>query len=372
MANPSADLYGSDRMVLEAVRGLTERGWRVVVAASTTGPLEPHLRAAGAELVVCPVPVVRKSNLSPVGLVRLLVAAVRGLPAMVRLVRRVRPDIVYVNTVTIPLWLVVARLLRVPSVVHVHEAEASVPKVARVGLSLPTRLADLVICNSAVSRDVTGVAGGPAGRMTVIHNGVPSSGDPRPPREVVDSVRLLYVGRVSPRKGVDVAVRALAALRDRGVDATLDVVGDVFPGYEWYERELRALVEHEGLGDSVRLHGFADDVFPHLRDSDIVIVPSRADESFGNGVVEAALSARPMVISDHTGLREASEGFEAVVRVPPERPDRVADAVVELLASWSDACERAVADSHRARVEYSPERYRSAVADAMSGVAARA
>ena len=162
VANPSADLYGSDRMVLEAVRGLREAGWDVVVAATQDGPLRAEMEALGARWRLCRAPVVRKSNLRPAGLVQLAGEVVRGLPSMVRVLREVRPDVLYVNTVTIPLWLVVAKVLRVPSVIHVHEAESSVPRVARVGLALPTRLATRVICNSETSRAVAASSGTPA------------------------------------------------------------------------------------------------------------------------------------------------------------------------------------------------------------------
>ena len=55
-------------------------------------------------------------------------------------------------------------------------------------------------------------------------------------------MRLVVTGRISPRKGQEVAVDALERLRERGRPATLDLVGAVFPGYEWCERDLRARV----------------------------------------------------------------------------------------------------------------------------------
>ena len=123
VANPSADVYGSDRMMVEAVRGLVADGCEVVVTASVDGPLRTVVEAAGARFVVCPSPVVRKSHLSPRGLVQLAGTVVRGMTPMSRLVREVRPDVIYVNTMSIPMWLVLATAMRVPSVNHVHEAE---------------------------------------------------------------------------------------------------------------------------------------------------------------------------------------------------------------------------------------------------------
>lgn len=371
MVNPSADLYGSDRMMLETVRGLREVGWTVVVAASQPGPLVTELLAAGATVEICPAPVVRRSNLSPRGMLQLGAQVLRGVPAMVRLLRRVKPDVVYVNTVTIPFWLVLTRLLRVPSAIHIHEAEGSASAVARYGLTVPSRLADRVICNSATSLEVAARSGGRRSRMQVILNGVAGPDTVEPPRESVPDPRLLFIGRLSPRKGVDVAVRALAALRVDGSPVSLDLVGAVFPGYEWYETELHDLVRNEGLEDVVRFHGFTPDVWPHLRHADVVLVPSRAEESFGNTVVEAALSARPVVVSDHTGLREAASHLEAAVAVPADRPEVVADAVRGLLKDWPQTRAKALRDADESVRRYAPAGYRRAVSAVLESLAAR-
>jgi glycosyltransferase involved in cell wall biosynthesis len=290
---------------------------------------------------------------------------------MVRLVRRVKPDVVYVNTVTIPFWLVVTKLLRIPSAIHIHEAESSASTLARYGLTIPTRLADRVVCNSATSLEVAARSGGRRSRMQVIPNGVTGPESMESPRESVSEPRLLFVGRLSPRKGVDVAVRALGSLRKGGCPASLDLVGAVFPGYEWYETELRDLVRAEGLSDAVTFHGFAPDVWPHLRDTDVVLVPSRAEESFGNTVIEAALSARPVVVSDHTGLREAAAHLEAAVAVPPDQPEALAEAVRGLVSQWPQTRLRALRDADASAVRYAPARYRRAVSAVLESLAAR-
>lgn len=371
VANPSADLYGSDRMMLETVRGLREEGWQVVVSASTTGPLRDQILATGAQMTVCSTPVVRKSSMSPTGLARLLLDCVRGLWPMVRTIRRWRPDALYVSTVTIPLWLVIGRLLRVPTVIHVHEAEASAHALARVGLSLPAHLARRVIFNSETSRGVAGAVTGPARRIRVIHNGVTGPPAVRPPRAEIDCLELVYVGRLSPRKGVDVAVAALAEVSKRGIDARLSLVGSVFPGYEWYEEQLCAQAEELGLTQRLTFHGFQDDVWPYFAASDIVLVPSRADESFGNSVIEAALSARPVVVSDHTGLREAAEALTAAVRVPADDVAAVADAVEALLGDWPQTRLNATRDATWAAAVYAPERYRRLVCRVIGDAADR-
>lgn len=364
VAHPSAELYGSDRMLLESVSGLVDAGWQVVVTLPGDGPLVPLITDRGARVVLCPSPVLRKAALRPRGLLTLVAQTLRAVPAAGRLLRAVRPDAVYVSTVTIPLWLPIARLLRVPVVCHVHEAERSVPAVVRRALALPTLLAGSVITNSRYSLDVLEDSFALLGRRSrVVYNGVVGPEVTVKAREhLTGPVRLLYVGRLSPRKGLDVAVEALAELVDRGVDARLDLLGAVFPGYEWFESELAELAARRGVSDRLRFHGFHPSVWTFAAEADVVLVPSRFDEPFGNTAVEAVLSARPVVVSDTSGLREAAAGYESAQVVTPGDAVVLADAVVNVMADWAHFREAAWRDASVAAQRHAPATYRRLVA----------
>ncbi|PRY49343.1 GT2 family glycosyltransferase [Geodermatophilus tzadiensis] len=360
VVHPGADLYGADRMLLESVDALRSE-FDVTVAVPGPGPLVGALEARGVRVVRCPMPVLRNAALRPRGAVRLAADAVRGVLPALRLVRRHGAAGVYVNTVTVPTWPLLARLARRPCVVHVHEAERSLPGPLRRALALSPALATRVLVNSGFTHEVlTEVAPRLHRRSTVLHNAVRGPAAPVPARpRPHDPVRLLFVGRLSPRKGPQVAVAALADLVARGVDARLDLVGSVFPGYEWFEAELRAQVVAAGVADRVAFLGFRPDVAPALAAADVVLVPSVAEESFGNAAVEAVLAARPLVVSDSSGLREAVAGFGSVQVVAPGRPAAWADAVERLLADWPRVRDLAVADAAEARRRHAPERYRA-------------
>jgi len=364
VAHPSAEMYGSDRMLIESVAGLVDAGWQVVVTVPSDGPLVAQVEARGARVVLCPSPVLRKAALRPRGLVSLAVEAVRAVPAATRLLRALRPDALYVSTVTIPLWLPLARVMRVPAVCHVHEAERSAPAVVRQALSLPTLLAASVITNSRFSLDVLADSFSSLGRRAqVVYNGVAGPEVTVQARqELAGAVRLLYVGRLSPRKGVDVAVEALADLVDRGVDARLDLLGAVFPGYEWYEKELADLADRRGVADRLHFLGFQPSVWTFVAEADVVLVPSRFDEPFGNTAVEAVLSARPVVVSDTSGLREAAAGYESAQIVTPGDAAALADAVVHVLADWGFFRQAAWRDASVATERHAPTTYRRLVA----------
>lgn len=370
VVNPAADLYGSDRMLLEAAAGAVERGWHVDAALGAHGPLADALTAAGVCLHHLEAPVLRKGDLNVAGLGRLVARTARTTVAIGALVRRARPDVVYVNTVTMPWWLVVARAMRVRSVVHVHEAEAALPTPLQVALTVPLRIANTVVFNSRTSRAVaTAVPGAGRGLAAapVVLNGLAGPA-PTPPRETLaEGPRLLYVGRLSPRKGVDVAVEAVGLLHQRGISARLDIVGAVFPGYEWFEAQLRQSIAAAGLQEAITLHGFREDVAALRAVTDIALVPSVADESFGNVVVESLLAQRPAVVADQAGLREASEGFGSVAATRAGDAADLADGIATVVAEWSKWRRAAIQDSELARRRHAPSHYCDEIVRVLAG-----
>jgi glycosyltransferase involved in cell wall biosynthesis len=353
VVHPGAELYGSDRVALQAVVALVRAGWSVTVALPGAGPLAARLQAAGAEVVSCRMPVLRATATRPAGVWRLCRDALAGLSPAARLIRRA--DAVYVSTVTIPTWILLGRLLRRPVACHVHEAEQSRPRLVRLVLALPVTLADQVIVNSAFTgRVFTEAVPWTRRRPVLVRNSVPAPTVSRSPRSRLEGpVRLLFVGRLSPRKGPHVAIEALRLLRERGCDARLDLAGSVFAGYEWFEDDLREMVRLADLTERVRFLGFQADIWPALAESDVVLVPSTAEESFGNAAVEALLAARPVVVSATSGLLEVVDGFSAVERVTPGDPLELADGVERLVRAWPRSSRNAVVDTERARRAYS-------------------
>lgn len=359
-----SQMYGSDRMFAESVRGFVENGDEVLVVLPDRGALCSLLDEAGVEVVVAAMPVLRKSALSLRGGAGLTAETVRSLGPGLRLARRFRPDVVYVSTVTIPSWFVIGRAVRARVVCHVHEAEPAAHRVVQTGLAAPLLLAHECLINSAFSAEVlTRALPALASRVTVVPNGVagptqePAAvrGDPTP-------LRLLFVGRLSPRKGPDVAVRAVRELRDRGVDVQIRLVGSIFPGYEWFDESLRS--ENADLVDAgvLEFAGFTSDVWSALADCDIAVVPSVMAEPFGNAAVEAALAQRPVIVSDIGGLPEAVADMPSARRVEPGDPDAIAAAVDDVLQDWDDMAEQVQESRRIALARFGPTTYRRRIA----------
>lgn len=368
VAHPGAELYGSDRIVLESVAALTATGWDVTVVLPSDGPLVPLLKETGAQTLIMPIPVLRKSKMSVAGLISLAWETARSTPSILRLLRRYSPDVVYISTVTIPWVAVVAKLLGQPSICHVHEAEDTASRPIRIGLSAQLLLSRRVIANSNSCRDLI-LRDIPllGHRTSVIYNGVTGpTTEPTPPRQTLTGpIRLVLVGRIAPRKGTDVAVEALGILVRRGLDVTLDLVGGAFADYEWFEDDLRRVAAGAGVSGRIRRRGVIAQVWDTLDSADIALVPSRA-EPFGNVAVEAQLAARPVVASAVQGLNEIIDDGRNGRLVEPGNAVALADSIQAVIDGWDVARKHAIDARAEALTRFSPERYRTDIADAVT------
>lgn len=363
LVHPSADLYGSDRVFLETVDAFTRTGGRVTVSLASSGPLVALLEAAGATVLITPTLVLQRRLFTPRGIFSFFRQCARGLRHGNRVMREVRPTLVWGNTITVPLWTLLARLHRVASVVHVHEAEGSSPPLIVRSLSFPLRFTDRLVANSQYTLDVLSRAN-PAlrRRSVIIPNAVSGPDAPIAARgSVADELNVLFVGRLSQRKGVDLVISAVAELARRGIPANLDIVGAVVPDSEWYEDKLRALIADSNLGGRVHLLGFQKSPWEALAASDVLVVPSRLDESFGNTAVEGILAARPIVVSDASGLREAATGFQAAQFVRVDDAEAIADALELISRQWDRFGSAAAADRATAVARHDPAIYRARI-----------
>lgn len=362
--HPGAELFGSDRMFLESVVGQVQAGFNVVVVLPVSGPLAQRLQQEGALVTIASMLVLRKSLMRPTGWPRLLRDALRNLGTGVRLMRRYRPVTLYVSTLTLPIWPLLGRLHKLRVVSHVHEAESTQSSLVQKAMYLPHLSATTVIVNSTFSADTLRASlPALAQKCQVVYNGVSAPANPPVPRTTLsDPIRVLYIGRLSPRKGPDVALEAVQLLRQEGIDVHLTLLGSAFDGYEWFEDDLRRAASTSDLSGGVEFVGFEENIWPRLASADVIVVPSIKDEPFGNTAVEGILARRPVIASDTSGLREAAGGYASALLVTPNDPEAISRALMVVRNDW-EAISAATAQSARAaESKHGVPRYRESIA----------
>lgn len=165
-------------------------------------------------------------------------------------------------------------------------------------------------------------------RVTYVPNGVPAIDAP-PRQRPVQSWTLGVAALFRPRKGIEVLIESLAALRSRGVDVTLRAVGP-FETPE-YEREVMALVEKLGIGEAIEWTGFTQDIAAELRQMDLFVLPSLFGEGLPMVVLEAMAAGLPVVASHVEGVPEAIRHREDGLLVEPSSVSQLALAIEEIV-----------------------------------------
>lgn len=294
---------GAERFVLDAARGLRDRGWRVTVLAYPGRPLAARAREAGLDVHTART----RANGAPWTVLPLaLWCARRRFDAVLS---------VYDKDLRTAAW---AARLACPGTAIVHSRECDTPIKDRPWIrAFHTRIADHVITNSEATRRTT-LHGSPwlaAGRVSVVPKGIDLA-----PYEVERGarrdgpVRFGFAGQLVARKRVELLIDAVAAL---DVPAELRIAG-VGPERVALEARVRS-------GANVRFDGFVEDMPAWYRTIDVFVLPSLVEgwgyvaaeaAAAGCAVVAFAASSLPEVVPEEAGaiLADPADALEPALR----------------------------------------------------------
>jgi glycosyltransferase involved in cell wall biosynthesis len=264
-----------------------------------------------------------------------------ALPGLVRLVRKLRPDVLHSTMPELNMAAVLSRRFLPPGVRLLirEEIVASLQNIQdranpRLWNWLYRRLyprADKVICLSDFVLEDLVELGVPRKKLVRIYCPVDTewvtelaSANGNPYQS--EGPQILAAGRFERRKGFDVLLDAMPAVRAALPSAHLTIIGqsgDLKP-------ELLAQRDRLGLDQAVDLIGFQPNPFPHFRYADLFVLSSR-NEGFGMVVVQALALGTPVVAADCGGLfREILRDCPIGRVVPSGDSQALADAIISI------------------------------------------
>ena len=232
---------------------------------------------------------------------------------------------------TILLARVASRLARVPFVYHIHSpvwADSTDAwrnwSNAKIE-SLCSRGAAHLIAVTRELRDELIARGRPESRVSVVLNGVPSEGPLKTWRRPEQAWSLGMVALFRPRKGLEVALQALAMLISEGHPVRLRAVGP-FVSHD-YEMAIKKEASALGLADRIDWIGFSNDVRGELHRMHVFVLPSLFGEGLPMVIPEAMAAGIPIVATRAGGVPEAIRDGEHALLVRPGDPASLAEAV---------------------------------------------
>ncbi|NIR27780.1 MAG: glycosyltransferase [Gammaproteobacteria bacterium] len=347
---------GIERMTLNLARAFTERGYRVdLVVARPRGPL--------AGQVPEEVRLIRLSPSSRLEALRALGAArasrvawplllgpcplmLRRLPALVRYLRRARPDALLAAGTQSNLAALWARSAAgIATRIVISERNTMSRVVRGAGRGFRRRYPSLAACSypqadavvavsGGVADDLAATAGLPRAGIRVIHNPVLSAAriacgvSPRPEGDRPPLV--LSAGRLHRQKDFPTLLRAFARVRTAR-SARLIILGD-----GPLRRSLRSLAARLGVADDLTLPGFVDEPMAWMTAASVFVLSS-AWEGFGNVLCEALACGCPVVSTDcPSGPGEILDGGAYGTLVPVGDDVAMAGAILATLDARLD------------------------------------
>ena len=327
------------------LQAMHERDHEFVVVTSQRSPSQPS-RAEYKQIPIYRFPFLDPSsytNIDQLGHIR---------QQVVRLKRTFAPDLIHMNygvDVGNFFHLTSANTHPAPLLVTVHGPWS---KGSSLGEGI-LRAADWVVGVSAATLDrERKLVPQIVPRSSIIYNGLESP-PVRPTPLPVDAPRVLCVGRLSPEKRIDLAVKAFAAILEHFPQARLLIAGDG-PTRTALEQQAAEL----DISHGVDFIGWVppEDVPALINTATLILIPSQ-HEGFPLVALEAAWMARPIVASQVGGLPEVVVDGETGLLVEPDDPKRLAEAAIFLLAHPTTASQMGQAARRRAQDLFSWERH---------------
>jgi len=311
----TAQLGGAELCLLDLCSNVPDA--EVLLLAD--GPFSQSLRDVGVE--------VRLSGQAGIDSVRRgggLISGLRALSGVWRSVLEIRAhlldgptgkrgekfELLYANSLkSLIVGGLAGRLAGVPVVWHLHDIlsrEHFSGINIKVVVACANRLVAQVIANSEASRKAFVDAGGCEKRVSVVYNGLDASvfhsvkTELPKKNESEDLMIAGCFGRLSPWKGQDVFIRAIA--KTPGVEGW--IVGEALFGEDAYAEELHRLVDDLGISDRIRFMGFRSDIPDLMGRCDVVVHCSSSPEPFGRVIAEGMLAGAAVIAADAGGARE--------------------------------------------------------------------
>lgn len=269
----------------------------------------------------------------------------RTLWSAARIVRENGINVVCIGELVTGTWLGIAlrRLYGCKLVIYVHGEEITTRTDGHMGSKRKDFLlaADKIVAVSSFTCDVMRELGVPPSSMTLIQNGVdieqftPGERDPEliARHGLAGKQIILTVGRLVPRKGSDMAVRAMKDIVRRRPNVHYLIVGD-----GELRPELERTIASEGLQEYVTLVGKVSDgdLLRYLRLCDVFLMPNRTmpdgdTEGFGLVFREANACRKPVIGGRAGGAVEAVDDGVSGLLVDGYKPEEIAAAVERIL-----------------------------------------
>jgi len=254
-----------------------------------------------------------------------------------KVVRQVRPDVIWTNTKTGFKFLSVGRSLRhIPLAMEIIGCHPASYFNDSIGQKMKKRLSLVMAISTETSRQLKASGFNPD-KIHIVFDTIDFDETIRRSSLPLEAPlpclgkhpAILVPATLIPKKGQDTAIKAVARLKQAGLDPVLWLAGDVVGLDNSYELYLKALVDQMKLNDNVFFLGWRHDVPAIIMNADMVVLPTH-EEGFGHVILESMLLKRPALATPVGGIKDSIyHGLNGLL-FPVQDDERLAEQIVQI------------------------------------------
>ncbi|OIM25240.1 glycosyl transferase family 1 [Oenococcus oeni] len=306
-----AEMYGSDKVLLQLVTGLDKKQFIPIVVLPEHGPLEKALEKNNIQTEVVIYPILRRKYFNPKGIVNYVSRYFKAEKILEDLANKYRVDLIHVNTLAVLEGITLKKRIKKPLIWHVHEILLSPKFMWKLTAYLSAKYADkIIVVSNATGEHLKKAGYAKKDQILTIYNGIniPKRLDNSNFRQEFgipkDAFVFGHVGRINAWKGQEDFLKASLKLMPDYPKMHILFSGNAYRGEEWRETKLKKEINESGFSDRIHYLGFQRNVPKVFNTMNVFVSSSTRPDPFPMVTLEAMANSKAIISYDHGGPAE--------------------------------------------------------------------
>lgn len=297
----SADNYGAQKSLLSLVENLPSE-IRPVLLFPSRGFFQTKMRPDIQHYTLFYLPWI-SSRLRPFKYILVTIVNLLTMFTVRSICKKEKVDLIYSNTLAMPLGLMIAKCFKLPHIIHVREYIGPQENACFI-ISQQKALKNIINNTSSIICNSKSVAAfynlkEYIPKVNVVYNGIEPISENCTRKKLSDNI-ITMVGYIEERKNQEEAIRAIHLLAQKKIPAQLNLAGT---GDSNYIKKLNALIMEYHLESRILFTGRVENINElYLKSSLLVHCAKR--EPWGRVIVEAMMCRCPVISADSDGAKE--------------------------------------------------------------------
>lgn len=337
-------MSGAEYSLLDILQGLKNKPVDYCLLTIRDSKLIKQTNDIGIETIEISLPerllYINKNDFQkqPCKIIQSVGSVIKTVIEIYNILRRGKYGAIYTNTLKSHiLGGLAGRMAGVKVIWHMRDIPIQ-PRPKRAIQLVSTFIPDKII---AVSEAVGNQFGGR--KVSVIHNGIDAEAIQKKavqemPAEIQRTMEnssggpvIGIVGQIARWKGQDVFLRAAKILAEKLPQAKFLIIGEALFDEKDFRRELNKIVDNNNLQKRVIFTGHLENVYPILKQLDVLVHCSVEPEPFGRVIIEAMALGVPVIATRGGAVEEIITNGENGLIVSPGEQDQLVGAVENIL-----------------------------------------